>query len=341
MIPLTEKSSYLTTFNTPFGRHCFLRLPFGINVSQDVFQRHLDDIMRPIRNVKGIADDLVCAGSTETEHDQSMIQLLDVCRDNNLKLNSNKIHFKKDEIHFYSNIIRPAGMKPDPEKVLPITSLPRPTDIPKLGIFLGMANYLNRFSPVIPDSTTAGIDEEQCCLYLGGPEQQRAFEAVKEQIARDLPCPSLLQSVIWHIVYMWVACPCMPPDLQARWCLVSANSCNTYTWSILDYNTKSCIGSLDRLLHLILRILEHQPQTSPTSPHTSACPIPRSHLLHLLGSHVNGQEFFCAWSLSPQPISSKSLIFQTLVHLFQKRTPAMFLLGGQTLHPYLDMSNHK
>ena len=35
---LDEESSYLTTFNTPFGRCCYLRLPFGTNVSGDCHQ---------------------------------------------------------------------------------------------------------------------------------------------------------------------------------------------------------------------------------------------------------------------------------------------------------------
>ena len=33
--PLDEESSYLTTFNTPFGRYRYLRMPFGTNVSGD------------------------------------------------------------------------------------------------------------------------------------------------------------------------------------------------------------------------------------------------------------------------------------------------------------------
>ena len=32
---LDEESSYLTTFNTPFGHYRYLRLPFGTNVSGD------------------------------------------------------------------------------------------------------------------------------------------------------------------------------------------------------------------------------------------------------------------------------------------------------------------
>jgi len=38
-VPLDEPSQLLTTFNSSFGRYCFRRLPFGLNVSQDIFQR--------------------------------------------------------------------------------------------------------------------------------------------------------------------------------------------------------------------------------------------------------------------------------------------------------------
>ncbi|GBO99797.1 Retrovirus-related Pol polyprotein from transposon 412 [Eumeta japonica] len=37
MIPLDDDSSKLCTFNTPFGRYKFLRLPFGISVAPEIF----------------------------------------------------------------------------------------------------------------------------------------------------------------------------------------------------------------------------------------------------------------------------------------------------------------
>lgn len=37
MVPLSENSSRLCTFNTPFGRFKFLRLPFGINAAPEIF----------------------------------------------------------------------------------------------------------------------------------------------------------------------------------------------------------------------------------------------------------------------------------------------------------------
>ena len=41
-IHLSEKSSRLCTFQSPDGKYRFLRLPFGLSVSQDVFQARID-----------------------------------------------------------------------------------------------------------------------------------------------------------------------------------------------------------------------------------------------------------------------------------------------------------
>ena len=64
-VELDQESSLLCTFNTPFGQYRFKRLPIGIVVSQDIFQRKLDDIYKNIPNVSGIADDIIVFGSTE------------------------------------------------------------------------------------------------------------------------------------------------------------------------------------------------------------------------------------------------------------------------------------
>ena len=40
---LDEASSKLTTMNTPFGRYMRKRLPFGLKVSSEIFQRKIDE----------------------------------------------------------------------------------------------------------------------------------------------------------------------------------------------------------------------------------------------------------------------------------------------------------
>ncbi len=61
-VVLDEESSYLTTFNSPFGRYRFLRLPFGLVCSQDIFQRMMDQILDHCEGVIGIADDVIVHG---------------------------------------------------------------------------------------------------------------------------------------------------------------------------------------------------------------------------------------------------------------------------------------
>ena len=53
-LKLEDKFSYLTTFNTPFGRYRYLRVPFGLNCSQDVFQRKIDETFEGMAGVTAI-----------------------------------------------------------------------------------------------------------------------------------------------------------------------------------------------------------------------------------------------------------------------------------------------
>ena len=49
-VNLDEESSYLTTFNIPSGRFRLLRMPFGLKMSQDIFQKK---IYQAFENCKG------------------------------------------------------------------------------------------------------------------------------------------------------------------------------------------------------------------------------------------------------------------------------------------------
>ena len=61
-IKLYAESQLLTTFNTPFSRYCFMRMPFGLIMSQDVFQQRMDMILEQCSGTIGIADDVVVYG---------------------------------------------------------------------------------------------------------------------------------------------------------------------------------------------------------------------------------------------------------------------------------------
>ena len=86
---LDEQSSYLTTFNTEFGRYRYTVMPFGATVPRDVFQHKLDECFGHIPNVIVIADDINIVGKRpdHKDHDHSLTSLLETARNCNVRLN--------------------------------------------------------------------------------------------------------------------------------------------------------------------------------------------------------------------------------------------------------------
>ena len=62
-VELEEDSSFLTTFNTPFGRYRWKRMPFGICSAPEVFQRRMHQL---IEGLQGVEDDFVVVGFGDT-----------------------------------------------------------------------------------------------------------------------------------------------------------------------------------------------------------------------------------------------------------------------------------
>ena len=128
---LDEESSYLTTFNTPFGHYRYLRLPFGTNVSGDCHQRGIDSIYGKLDNVIGIADDLLIWGNEEdgSNHDRAFQSVLETTHKNNLKLNIAKIWYRQKKVTFFGETYTIDGHQPMPDKVQAVTGMTTPTSV--------------------------------------------------------------------------------------------------------------------------------------------------------------------------------------------------------------------
>ena len=156
-VELEEQSSYLTTFNSPFGRYRWKRMPFGISSAPEEFQRRLDEALEGLHGVKTIADDILvygegdALGEAEKDHDANLRALMTRCREKQLKLNKQKLNFKQTEVSFMGHLITTNGLKPDPAKVKAVTEMPSPTDIAGVKRFLGFVNYLSKFLPHLSD----------------------------------------------------------------------------------------------------------------------------------------------------------------------------------------------
>ena len=113
--------------------------------SQDIFQRKLNEILRDIPNVGVIADDILVFASTDIEHVQGFINMLETCRKNNVGQNLQKLQFKQEKINFYGHTLTEKGIQPAEDKLQAMKNIKVPANGPELYTLLGMVNYLNRF----------------------------------------------------------------------------------------------------------------------------------------------------------------------------------------------------
>jgi transposase InsO family protein len=179
-VQLDSSSQLLTTFNTPFGRYCFQRLPFGLKTSQDVFQRAMDDILDGLQGVLSIADDITVYGKSEQEHDENLHNMMKRAEQKGLVFNPHKCFIKTSEIPFFGNIYSKDGVRPDPAKVQAIDDIAIPTNVTELQSFLGMITYLSTYIPNLSSHTTPlrqllHKDSE----FQWHHEHQDAFEKIK------------------------------------------------------------------------------------------------------------------------------------------------------------------
>ena len=118
-VELDEGSSMLTTFNTPFCRYRWKRMPFGINSAPEVWQRKMREHIEGLKGVEVIADDFVIVryGNTpaewQSDHYKNARAFLDRCREINLKLNKKKARMRQQEVPFIGHILTPEGLKAD------------------------------------------------------------------------------------------------------------------------------------------------------------------------------------------------------------------------------------
>ena len=146
-IKLAEKSTWLTTFNTPFGRYKFERLPFGIVSAPEVFQRTMAQMFEDIEGCEVFVDDLLVWGKSEQEHNERLKNVMERAAEIDLKFNKEKCKINQKEVKYVGHTFGSDGLKPSADRVQAILDMPLPQDRKSLQRFMGMVNYLNKFIP--------------------------------------------------------------------------------------------------------------------------------------------------------------------------------------------------
>lgn len=184
-VRLDYESSMMTTFQTCHGLYRWCRLPFGLSVSSEIFQKKLIEAINGLSGVLCIADDIVIHGKTKEQHDQNLENFLARCMEKGIKLNKNKFELRMKEITFMGHRVTQEGLKSDPEKIRAIQDMPRPANVCELQRFLGMVNYLAKFvqnmtSVLHPLHNLLKADT----TWIWSDTQEAAFMEIKDMLTK-------------------------------------------------------------------------------------------------------------------------------------------------------------
>ena len=184
-IELEEESRKYTTFITPFGRFQFCKMPFGISAAPEFFQRQMTKLLEGLNGVACMMDDILVYGKNQYEHDRRLEVVMKRLEEAGMTLNRSKCVFSKKEVTFLGHRVSDKGIAPDPEKVKAITEMGAPINRKQVKSFLGMVNYLSKFSPKLAELEGPLRELTKTnTAWVWDRDQERSFEGIKRLLTQ-------------------------------------------------------------------------------------------------------------------------------------------------------------
>ena len=204
-LELDKSSRECTAFNAgPLGFYEYCRLPFGITNASASFQRMMEYVLRDLLSTVCMVyiDDVVVHSNSARDHIADLQKVFACLERFNLKLKPSKCKFFCEKLCFLGHVISSECISADPEKVKAIKDWEPPQTVKQVRQFQGMVGYLRRyiknFSNIAEPITrllsgysnkkgnkAANRKLEQQKFHWG-PEQQTAFELLKNKVSKDV-----------------------------------------------------------------------------------------------------------------------------------------------------------
>ncbi|KAE9066139.1 Transposon Tf2-9 polyprotein [Phytophthora fragariae] len=234
---MRESDIPLTAVSTPSGMLWeWLVMPQGLSNAPATFNRLVTQLFRPMRQfVQTYFDDIfvhsrASEGKTAVEaHLGHLREVLLCMRENRLYANINKCIFGAEEIPFLGCFLGKDGVRADPEKVCAIAQWPVPVSQKDLRKWLGLANYLHKYSAnyaemALPLTNLLKKD----AVWSWTSEAQQAFEAIMSSLQSALilalPDEERPFSVVCDASDFAIGCALLQVDAEGRERVVSFQS---------------------------------------------------------------------------------------------------------------------
>lgn len=145
---MTETDREKTAFCCHRGLFEFNVMPFGLVNAPSIFSQLIAIALQGLEKFTvAYLDDILIYSETLEDHLSHIKQVFEKLRQHDLKLKLKKCSFLKEETKYLGFVITCDGVRPDPDKVKAIKTLPAPKTVKEVGSMIGMCSYYRRFLP--------------------------------------------------------------------------------------------------------------------------------------------------------------------------------------------------
>jgi len=147
-VAMAPDSIKYTSFITPLGQFEFTRMPFGLKIGPQRFQRFINEVMSDAvksGNVVVYMDDILIANDTLEAHFSTLKTIFTILVENKLELRLEKCLFLVTEIEYLGYIVTREGIRPTDSGVAAVRNFPEPKTIKEVHSFVGLASYFRKF----------------------------------------------------------------------------------------------------------------------------------------------------------------------------------------------------
>ncbi len=185
---LDEYSQRLCGIVLPWGHAVYKRLPQGLMVSSDIFQRRMVQLFGHMEDVLVYIDNIILFTKKSFEHHLSRItMILSILKQNNLHVHVEQSFLASQSVDYLGYTLTTKGIMPQNKKILTILALAPPANHKQLRSFLGFINYYKKLwyhrSSILAPLTAISSSKVK---FVWGPEQQKAFIQIRNTIARQV-----------------------------------------------------------------------------------------------------------------------------------------------------------
>jgi hypothetical protein len=161
-----------TSFITPFGTFCFVRMLEGLKNAGSTFSRMIAIVLHPQlrRNILAYVDDILVKSIQKRDHISDLAKTFANLRVANLRLNLEKCVFDINKGKFLGCLVSTKGIEVNPDKIKALIEMQDPVSVKDVQKLTGRVAALNRFITRAAERSLAFSNFSEVPTTFNGPK---------------------------------------------------------------------------------------------------------------------------------------------------------------------------